>query len=691
MDLKNIQSTHSTDNPGIFDHRSQADIRLFRRIQAHAGDFAPWRPGPLFLRPTSPSLTQEDHMAPTHIGAHSGKSPPGLMAVTLLRVGPLVALLLVLIWLIIRQVTLDTLDLEIRTRLTAQTRVLAHALGYKLDMVKSYTQGLSMNPHIIRGLAEDDTAQSQISQLLAALDIPHLDQVAIHLSDHQGRAVAATTAQDPMAAFAIPQSIRNTQSLFRLDAQGLSVSYPVQPAGNAQGALSFMARTGQFANLFDIQSRPLEYAVVSAPARPEPTQSTVAAERILFSTTPAFTQTLTRDQEAPADWHQIRQPIPGYPTLWLICGIQSARAFGSPTRIDTFLSAAMGLTFMALILGLLVAVRTAGRPLADFVRRMDRARASDGHRVRLPVKGPRELSLLARAFNSLIRELELIRKRGLNQAMEFGRCQLSAMVLHNIGNAVTPLHLQINQIQTRELEDIQTYLQRCYTELESHRPQLQQYIDEDPRGQKVFAYMDELIQALSQQVETQKENLDRAGAAVAYITEILALQQTYAPSAGEAPEAVDLNTVVETALAVQSHTLEGRQVDLIRTFAPRLPSLTVDKSRLLQVVVNLLKNAVEAVGQGPGEIHVTTFSAPEGPGFEIKDSGVGFDPQRTGSLFRFGTSDKGASGMGLYYCRAYLESVGGRIRLESQGPGEGARVRVEFPVNPVQEVAHDTQ
>jgi len=111
--------------------------------------------------------------------------------------------------------------------------------------------------------------------------------------------------------------------------------------------------------------------------------------------------------------------------------------------------------------------------------------------------------------------------------------------------------------------------------------------------------------------------------------------------------------------------------------------LLIDKSRLMQVIVNLTKNSCEAIGlqqSGPGEkiIEIKTFAQPARLGFKIVDNGIGIDPAEIDTIFELGKSQKGSSGFGLYYCKRYVENSNGELFFFSRGPGKGATVSVAF-------------
>jgi signal transduction histidine kinase len=257
------------------------------------------------------------------------------------------------------------------------------------------------------------------------------------------------------------------------------------------------------------------------------------------------------------------------------------------------------------------------------------------------------------------------------------------VVLHNIGNAVTPAKVHLDALKRLQDERIYQYLKKCYQELQRHKDDLTAYVTHDSRGREVFAYMASLIDAFKDQMNRQSEIWERIDTALSYVSEILTLEQTYDPNAGNRTETVDLNRMMEDALHMQAESIRRRDITVFKNLAPGTVNLKLDKSRLMQTIVNLIRNSCEALDASGGaakkQMRIATFQDNRTAGFVVEDTGVGLAQAEAASFFDFGVSGRGGSGFGLTYSREFVESNGGRIHLTSPGPGKGASVRVEFP------------
>ena len=291
---------------------------------------------------------------------------------------------------------------------------------------------------------------------------------------------------------------------------------------------------------------------------------------------------------------------------------------------------------------------------------------------------------LERMILERTRKLEEAQSELINKAIEAGRFQLSSMVLHNIGNAITPVKINVEEMLSEDFLKLLDYLRKCYQDLANHREDLANYVSSDARGKEVFSLMGDLIKAFTEKREKQLVRIKTVDKAVSYISEILILQQAYTARETDTRQRVNLNLLLEDALQMQAGALEKRHIEVRKKLAANLPELTISKNRLIQVLVNIIKNGYEAIDDlktaENGNIEVSTFLDAEGVGFEITDSGIGIEPDKIPTLFEFGKSGKGSSGIGLYYCKAFTEKNGGKLIFSSRGKGYGATVRAVFPI-----------
>lgn len=395
--------------------------------------------------------------------------------------------------------------------------------------------------------------------------------------------------------------------------------------------------------------------------------------------------------------------------LIILCkSIEALKALEKRTIKNMIIISLIGI-FVAIFLTTLI-TRSISKPIKKTVRAMIAVTEKDDLEQHVQMNPKGEVGKLVSAFNNMVgtikqsrtelqelantleqkvkertHELKEAQKELISKAMEAGRAQLSAMVLHNIGNAVTPIKVQIEEMKFDELKQISQYLKKCYLDIDGHVEDLNQYINNDPRGKNVFNYMGELIDSLTEQRKQNKSVIRKMDEAVSYISEILTLQQSYVAKDQETKEQVDLNTLIENSIRMQTVSLETRQIIVKKDLAPTLPRLLIDKNRLMQVIVNFIKNSYEAIDALNGNnrkkwIRLKSFSENGRIGLKITDNGIGIEPAHIDTISEFGESNKCSSGFGLYYCKMFVEANKGTLNISSPGKGKGATVEVMFEI-----------
>jgi signal transduction histidine kinase len=139
-----------------------------------------------------------------------------------------------------------------------------------------------------------------------------------------------------------------------------------------------------------------------------------------------------------------------------------------------------------------------------------------------------------------------------------------------------------------------------------------------------------------------------------------------------------LNTVVDQVLNFFLPQANEQHVDVVRYLDPDLPAILVDQESLHAALLNLVKNALEAMPNG-GQLTARTYRTPTGVALDFIDTGIGMDNETALRMFReFYTTKQGGSGLGLPTARKILEGHGGRISVDSDR-GRGTKFTMTFP------------
>ncbi|HVZ84331.1 MAG TPA: ATP-binding protein, partial [Terracidiphilus sp.] len=147
---------------------------------------------------------------------------------------------------------------------------------------------------------------------------------------------------------------------------------------------------------------------------------------------------------------------------------------------------------------------------------------------------------------------------------------------------------------------------------------------------------------------------------------------------------VSIAEVIDRAVAATASLFEAKKLELVRGIAPDLPAITGDQDRLIQVVINLISNAVKFTEAGS----ITCSARQEGAELlvSVKDSGIGIAPDDQPKVFekfkQVGdtlTDKPKGTGLGLPICKEIVEYHGGRIWVESE-PGHGSTFSFTLPI-----------
>jgi PAS domain S-box-containing protein len=149
-------------------------------------------------------------------------------------------------------------------------------------------------------------------------------------------------------------------------------------------------------------------------------------------------------------------------------------------------------------------------------------------------------------------------------------------------------------------------------------------------------------------------------------------------------EPLDLNEAMREVIALSLSELQRNRVVLHSELADDLPTITGDRIQLQQVILNLLRNASDAmvdVQDRPRQLLIRTEREDgDRVRLSVRDAGVGLDPESMDKLFgAFYTTKSGGMGIGLFVSRSIIERHQGRLWAEPNGDGPGATFALSIP------------
>ncbi|HYD42520.1 MAG TPA: substrate-binding domain-containing protein [Anaeromyxobacter sp.] len=291
---------------------------------------------------------------------------------------------------------------------------------------------------------------------------------------------------------------------------------------------------------------------------------------------------------------------------------------------------------------------------------------------------------LERQVEERTRDLAGAQRQLLEAARHAGMAEIAVGALHNIGNLLTSVNVSASEIATRAGRSEVEGVRRTAALLAEHREDLAAFVAAEGRGPLVIEYLSKLAERLAAEQDVIRGEAVSLQNQVALIRETVLALQSYARQGDDLPlEPVDLSEVMETALRIQAPSLVRHGIRVHRSHPP-LPTLESQRSKLLHVLVNVVKNAAEAMRAVPEERRVLTVRGRLDEGavtLVFADEGEGIPQENLPRIFSYGfTTKPGGNGFGLHSCANTMRQLGGTILVESEGAGRGARVTLRFPV-----------
>ncbi len=280
-------------------------------------------------------------------------------------------------------------------------------------------------------------------------------------------------------------------------------------------------------------------------------------------------------------------------------------------------------------------------------------------------------------------EIEKKQKEMTEMAHHAGMSMMAADVMHNIGNIMNSINVSsekiLNTVNTSRLAD----LKNANSLLHENRGRLSEYFANDTNAGLLPEYYMKVSKLLEREYETIKNEGQVLIEKNKLIKDSIDIQMDVI-GAKNFSEQVMISTLINDVIGIQSGRISKYKIDVEKDFKiPPTTIIEVYKSKLLNVLLNVFQNALQAVmGNTPGKRNVwLTIDKTEQNKYqiEISDNGIGISKEVMGNIYSHGytTKEKG-HGFGLHYCAYTIKELNGSIEAFSEGPGKGARFTITF-------------
>jgi PAS domain S-box-containing protein len=281
-------------------------------------------------------------------------------------------------------------------------------------------------------------------------------------------------------------------------------------------------------------------------------------------------------------------------------------------------------------------------------------------------------------------ELERVHKQLMTASRQAGMAEVATNVLHNVGNILNSVNISASLVVERVKQSKAPGVSRLAALLQEKGSAVGEFIAHDERGKRIPEYLTSLGEQLLSDQKMALEELAALRDNLEHIKDTVAMQQSYAKLCG-VTETIAVVDLVEDSLRLNAGAFVRHGVTLRREFS-EVPPITVDKHKVLQILVNLVRNAKYACdesGRSDKFITLRIESAPAGVRIYVIDNGVGIAPENMPHLFTHGfTTRASGHGFGLHSGALAAQELGGSLQVKSDGPGCGATFILELPCTP---------
>lgn len=275
------------------------------------------------------------------------------------------------------------------------------------------------------------------------------------------------------------------------------------------------------------------------------------------------------------------------------------------------------------------------------------------------------------------------RLRRLNQKLidtsrQAGIAEIATSILHNVGNVLTSVNTSVGVLRKNAENNPIEGLKSALNLLTQQRGEL---FAPQGKGPQLLQYLEAIIATLEDNYAIQTGETNALKQNINHIAEIVSSQQKFAGRQGII-ETINITKLIEEALSINAVSLENNQVDIVRQYDPVI-EITSERSKIVQILVNLIRNANEAMAMKQITRRILTIKAQlaeQRLTVIITDSGIGISQSQMKRLFSFGYTTKAdGHGFGLHSCALAARQMQGKLTAQSQGEQQGASFILTLP------------
>jgi signal transduction histidine kinase len=280
-------------------------------------------------------------------------------------------------------------------------------------------------------------------------------------------------------------------------------------------------------------------------------------------------------------------------------------------------------------------------------------------------------------------QVEKTHRELVDISRQAGMAEVATSVLHNVGNVLNSVNVSCAVISDKVRKSRIGSVGKTAELLREQQANLATFFAADPRGQKLPEFLQKLFAWLSEEQASVLEEIRSLNQNIDHIKDIIATQQKYARVSG-LREIVPITDLIEDALHMNEVGMFQRHIEIVKEFE-EVPQVCVEKHKVLQILVNFVRNAKHALLESKRSdkqlvVHVTHQDGRVI--VSVQDNGIGIAPENLTRIFSHGfTTKKDGHGFGLHSSALAAKEMGGRVEVRSDGIDQGAVFILELPAH----------
>lgn len=281
-------------------------------------------------------------------------------------------------------------------------------------------------------------------------------------------------------------------------------------------------------------------------------------------------------------------------------------------------------------------------------------------------------------------EVASLQQQLVTSARRAGMADVATSILHNVGNVLNSINVSIHLVSEYLAQCDFNKLLSAETMLLENRENIAEFLNNNEKGKLIPQYLVSYTNKLQNTFNFMSAELKNLMEHIEHVKTITEMQKTLSGVSGVL-EKVYVPELIDTALKMCGNSFESRGITLTREF-DESPFITTDKSKLLQIMVNLLQNARDALRDSnlsvPKQLVISVKRLDdESIQIQVRDNGIGIDPDNLIKIFSFGfTTKQTGHGFGLHSSALAAKEIGGKLEAVSQGKNQGATFQLTLPV-----------